>query len=291
MKKLLIAAAISGIILSSDICPAKDMVQIKGSDTLINLVQKLSEEYMNEMQGKAIAVTGGGSGNGIAALLNRGCDIANASRLIKAQEIADAASRGVQPKRIVVAIDALSIAVNKSNPISRLTVDEIGKIYRGDVKNWKELGGEDLPITVYGRQSNSGTYEFMKEFVMKGEYTSKMRQMNGNAQIIEAIKQDKTAIGYVGVGYAKGAMDIKTLEVAIKVGGDYVSPFSDDDVKKGFYPITRPLNQYVDGQPSGDVKDFLLFELSEKGQKIVEEEGFFSIPDEYIKHNEAIIGI
>ena len=284
-------AAATLLFLIPGVCLGADkMVQIKGSDTLINMVQKLAEEYMAKKPNARIAVTGGGSGTGIAALVNKTCDIADASRQIKASEVEQANGKGVDPKRVVVAIDALSIIVSAQNPVNEITVDQIGKIYRGEIKNWSEVGGNDLPITLYGRQSNSGTYDFMKENVMFGEYSPSLKSMNGNAQISEALKQDVSGIGYVGVGYAKEATGIKTLKVASKIGLSYYDPFNMSDVKSGRYPITRPLNQYIDGAPKGSVKDFLEFELSSEGQAIVEKEGFFAIPDEYQAYNDQTLG-
>ena len=269
---------------------AEDMVQIKGSDTLINVVQKLAETFMAKNSGKFLSVTGGGSGTGIAALINRKCDIADSSRQIKSKEVEDANTKGVDPKRVVVAIDGLSIIVGAQNPVDRLTVDQIGKIYRGEVKNWNEVGGSDTPITLYGRQSNSGTYDFMKEVVMKGEYSPALKSMNGNAQIVEAVKQDASGIGYVGVGYAKEAAGIKVLKVASSPALGYFDPFNSADVKSGRYPISRPLNQYMNGIPKGVAKDFIEFELSSEGQEIVEKEGFFAIPEEYQKYNDTTLG-
>lgn len=292
MKKFaasLIAVAL--MFLGASACmAAEDMVQIKGSDTLINVVQKLAELYMAKKPGTAIAVTGGGSGTGIAALINRKCDIANSSRQIKAKEVEDANGKGVDPKRIVVAIDGLSIIVSAQNPVDKLTVDQVGKIYRGEAKSWSEFGGGNTPITLYGRQSNSGTYDFMKEVVMKGEYSSALKSMNGNAQIVEAVKQDVSGIGYVGVGYAKEASGIKVLEVASTPSMGYFSPLNEQDVKSGRYPITRPLNQYMNGAPQGAAKDFIIFELSQEGQNIVEKEGFFAIPEEYQRYNDETLG-
>ena len=270
---------------------AENKVEIKGSDTLINVVQKLAETYMKGHPDANISVTGGGSGTGVAALVNRKCDIANSSRGIKAQEVADANTKGVDPKRVVVAIDGLSIITNAQNPIDKLTVDDVGKIYRGDVKNWKDLGGNDTPINLYGRQSNSGTYDFMKEVVMKGEYSPNLKSMNGNAQIVEAVKQDLGGIGYVGVGYVKDASGITVLKVSASPGGKYFSPLNSMDVKTGNYPITRPLNQYLNGAPKGATKNFIVFELSAEGQKIVEDEGFFAVPQEYQRYNNDVLGI
>ncbi|MDD5422361.1 MAG: PstS family phosphate ABC transporter substrate-binding protein [Candidatus Omnitrophota bacterium] len=289
LKTTLAMAAL--LFLAPGLClRAEDMAQIKGSDTLINMVQKLAEVYMDKKPGTGIAVTGGGSGTGIAALINKNCDIANASRQIKASEVEQANKKGVDPKRIVVAIDALSIIVSARNPVDGLTVDQIGKIYRGEIKNWSEVGGNDLPVALYGRQSNSGTYDFMKENVMFGEYSPNLKSMNGNAQIAEALKQDASGIGYVGVGYAREATGIKVLKVATKVGATYYDPFNMADVKSGRYPITRPLNQYINNTPKGLTKSFLEFELSAEGQAIVEKEGFFAIPDEYQTYNDQTLG-
>ncbi|MCB9757657.1 MAG: PstS family phosphate ABC transporter substrate-binding protein [Candidatus Omnitrophica bacterium] len=285
MKKMIILLGVLLGFIVSNVCYAGDVLQIKGSDTLINLVQRLAEEYMIIHPDKMIAVTGGGSGTGVAALINKKCDIANASRLMKSKEIDLAVQSGSNPVRIVVALDSLSIIVNPKNPVKALTVDQVGKIYKGEIKNWKEVGGEDMPIALYGRQSNSGTYDFMIEDVMKGDYSPSMRQMNGNAQIVEGIKSDPSAVGYVGVGYAKSALGIKVLEIAAKVGATAYSPLDVANVKNGNYPITRPLNQYVEGSLVGDAKDFVAFELSAQGQKIVEDEGFFEISKEYQDFN------
>ena len=285
-----IAVIITAMLFCGNICFAGDMLQIKGSDTLINVVQKLAEEYMAKKPGSQIAVTGGGSGTGLAALVNKKCDIANSSRGIKPKEVEDANAKGVDPKRVIVAIDGLSVIVNSKNPVEKLTVDEIGKIYRGEVKNWNELGGSDAPVILYGRQSNSGTYDFMKEVVMKGEYSSGLKSMNGNAQIVEAIAQDASGIGYVGVGYVKDVKGIKILSVAKTPEMGYFSPLNAMDVKTGNYPISRPLNQYFNGMPKGVAKDFIIFELSKDGQAIIENEGFFPIPNEYQRFNDQVLG-
>lgn len=293
MNKLLCVTLVTTLLLSvGGPCMAanREMIQVKGSDTLINMVQKLAEVYMAKNPGIAIAVTGGGSGTGIAALVNGKCDIANASRGIKAKEVEQANARGVDPRRVVVAIDGLAIVVHCDNPVERLTLEQIGKIYKGEITNWQDLGGRNAPITLYGRQSNSGTYDFMKEVVMYGEYSTALKSMNGNAQIIEAIAQDTSGIGYVGVGYAKDAKGVKALLVASKPAMGYFSPLNAIDVKSGKYPVSRPLNQYINGTPTGAVKAFLEFELSEAGQSIVEQEGFFAIPNEYQMYNDQTLG-
>lgn len=286
-------AAFLAVCLASSTASAAKMIQIKGSDTLINMVQRLSEVYMEKNPGKYISITGGGSGTGIAAIINGKCDIANASRTMKAKEITMASVSGIKPKRVVVAIDGLSVIVNEGNPVKKLTVDQIGKIFRGEIDNWKDVGGEDSPISLYGRQSNSGTFDFMVEMILKGDHSPRMKRMNGNSQIVEAINADKTGIGYVGVGYVKTASGVSIVEVASVAGGYYANPLNMDDITSGKYPITRPLNQYISGDPSPDVVDFIKFELSPEGQKIVEEDGFFpvSVSKEYLAHNEKTLGI
>lgn len=284
MKGLKLSLAVCGL-LAGVTAASAEMIQIKGSDTIINLVQKQAEVYMQKNPGVKISVTGGGSGTGIAALINKKCSIANASRAISAKEMESAVATGVSPSRIVIAIDGLSVIVNDKNPLSRLTVGQIGAIFRGEVKNWAEVGGADMPINLYGRQSNSGTYGFFREMVLKGEYSSKMKTMNGTSQIVEAVKADPSGIGYIGVGYAQHATGVTIVNVAMREGGSYSSPLDKAAVEAGEYPIARPLYQYVSGKPTGVAKDFLSFELSPEGQRIVEEEGFYPISAEYQEAN------
>lgn len=291
MKKYIFLIGLVLSLISIPVVMADKMLQIKGSDTLINLVQRLSEVYMEKNPGKIIAVTGGGSGTGIAALINGKCDIANVSRLMKSKEINQANDRNITMGRVVIAMDGLSVITNGNNTVNKLTVDQLGKIFRGEITNWKEVGGTDMEITLYGRQSNSGTFVFFRDAVLKGDYSQKMNRMNGNAQIVEAVKQDKSGIGYVGVGYVKNVAGIVVLKVASHQGSEYASPLNSADVKSGKYPIARPLNQYLNGTPKGAMRDFIMFELSAEGQKIVEEEGFFPIPDEYMELNKKNIGM
>ena len=280
MVKKVLGVVVAGLLVAPGTVFA-GMIQVKGSDTIINLVQKEAEVYMQQNPAVKIAVTGGGSGTGIAALLNGKCDIADSSRTINAKEMETALGNNVNPSRVVIAIDGLSVVVNSDNPIKTLTMDQIGAIYRGEIKNWSKVGGPDMPITLYGRQSNSGTYGFFREMVLKGEYASSMNSMNGNSQIAESVKADKSGIGYIGVGYAKQAAGVTILDVSATAGSTAYSPLDQAAVDSGNYPIARPLYQYVNGEPSGAVKAFMAFELSDEGQKIVVEEGFFAITAEY----------
>ena len=260
-------------------------LQVKGSDTLINLVQRLAEVYMERNPGKYIAVTGGGSGTGIAALINDKCDIAMASRLMKPKELKMASDNGVTAHRVVISMDGLSVITNPQLGIDKLTVDQIGALFRGEITNWKEIGGPDQKVTLYGRQSNSGTFVYFQDYILKGDYSAKMNRMNGNAQIVEGVKADKGGLGYVGVGYVKKPTGLTVVSVASKAGAEYASPLNSADVKSGKYAIARPLNLYINGNPTGDVRDFLEFQLSTEGQRVVEEEGFFPIPAEYSEFN------
>lgn len=270
---------------------AAKMLQVKGSDTLINLVQRMAEDYMAQNPGKYVAVTGGGSGTGIAALLNNKCDIADSSREMKTSEYEQAQTRAISPVPVVIAIDGLSMIVHPENLVTQLTVDEIGKIFRGEVNNWSQVGGRDMPIKLYGRQSNSGTYEFMKELILKGDFSIKMNRMNGNAQIVEAVKTDETGIGFVGVGYIQDNPGVNVLKVAAKTGGKYADSLNEEDVNSGVYPIARPLYQYVNGAPKDEIKEFIAFELSPTGQAIVKEEGFYPIPQSYVELNQRRAGL
>lgn len=265
-------------------------LQIKGSDTIVNLAQILAEHYMTARPKVAVAVTGGGSGTGIAALINGQIDIADASRAIKDKEIKQAQGRGVEPLAFVIGMDGVSFIVNENNGVKNLTLEELGKIYRGEITNWKEVGGVDREIVLYGRQSNSGTFAFVQEFVLEGDYSANMMRMNGNAQIVEAVKADKAAIGYVGVSYVKDETGneipgLNVLAIAKDANSDAYSPLDLTAVKAGNYPVSRPLFQYTNGTPRGVIKDWLEFVLSDEGQKIVEAEGFFVIPANYAADN------
>ena len=259
------------------------MLQVKGSDTMVNLVQILAEEYMAMNPGTALAVLGGGSGTGITAIINQTCDIANHSREWRQREIDHAWEKGVSPRFFAIAVDGLSIIVNEKNTLERLTMAEVGALYRGEVRNWKALGGPDKAVSLYGRQSNSGTYVFMMEHVLGNKpYSTDVKEMNGNAQIIEGVIQDEGGVGYVGVGYlydqnGKIRKGLKILNIAKTKEGQAFAPTDKQAVDSGEYPISRPLYQAVNGKPSAAIADFIRFEIGPQGQKIVEREGFYTV--------------
>jgi phosphate transport system substrate-binding protein len=202
---------------------------------------------------------------------------------MKDKEYKMAEDNGADPRTFVIAIDGLSVIVNSRNEIDTLAMDQIGAIFRGEIKNWKDVGGPDKEISLYGRQSNSGTFVFFQEHVLGNQdYSADMKRMNGNAQIVEGVTADEAGIGYVGVGYVldkdgKVKKGLTVLNVSEKAGEQAFSPLDKEAVESGKYPVARGLFQTTAGVPRGAVLDFIKFELSDEGQKIVSEEGFFKI--------------
>lgn len=256
-------------------------LQVKGSDTMVNLVQAWAEEYMKIQPEAFIAVTGGGSGTGLAALINKTCDIAVSSRQIKEQERGLAGKKGVTPTEYKVALDGLAVVVNPANPISQLTLEQLADIFTGTIKNWKELGGEDLNIVILSREVNSGTHVYFKEYVLRkndpksmAEFSPDALMMPSSQAIADEVKNNRSAIGYYGMGYI--GKDHKAVSVAKAEGSPYVFP-TVDHVIAGDYPISRPLFFYVNGQGNGDVEKFMDFILSPEGQAIVTQVDFVPI--------------
>ena len=290
---LMIGLIATGLIAFLPFVPAANgqgMIQVKGSDSEVNLVQRLAEVFMQKNPGVNIAVTGGGSGTGIAALINKQTDIANSSRELNAKEEEAAKKADVTPFRVIFATDAVSVILHPENPVGKLTIDRLGKIFKGEIANWKEVGGADLKISLYGRQSNSGTYVFFREFVLKGDYSQRMKSMNGNAQIVEGVQRDKAGIGYVAVGYVVGQTGeakpgIKILNVAKDDKSEAFSPAKIENVMSGKYPISRPLNQYLNGKPTGKLLEFMKFQIGPVGQEIVKKQGFFPVQAKWMEFN------
>lgn len=268
------------------------MIQVKGSDTMVNLVQILAEKYMEQNPKQPIAVLGGGSGTGVTGMLNGTCDIANTSRDWKPKELDQAYEKGIKPRMFAVAVDGLSIIVNEKNSLTKLTMDQVGAIYRGEVKNWKAVGGPDQKVSLYGRQSNSGTYVFMLEHVLGNKpYSTDMKEMNGNAQIIEGVLADVGAVGYVGVGYivdkatGQPMKGLKVLNVAKDDKAEAFSPLDKAAVDSGAYPVSRPLWMASNGAPKGTAAGFLSWIVGPEGQKVVEAEGFYTVGGKLMDQN------
>jgi phosphate transport system substrate-binding protein len=256
-------------------------LQIKGSDTMVNLGQAWAEEYMKQHRDTSIAVTGGGSGTGISALVNNTCDIAEVSREMKESEIKLVESKGHTPVKFIVALDGLAVVVNPANKISELTIDQLADIYTGKIKNWKELGGRDAKIVLLSREVNSGTHVYFKEHVLrhgkpdnKEEFTPGALLLSSSQAIADEVAQNQDAIGYYGMGY------ITSKEKALKIAKDKNSPAippTMDNVISGAYPISRPLLMYTKGEPTGLVKAFIDYVLSPAGQEIVKKLDFVPV--------------
>jgi phosphate transport system substrate-binding protein len=256
---------------------ATQTIENKGSDTLVNLALAWAEAYMKLHPEVRISVTGGGSGTGIAAMINATVDIANASRAMTPEEIAAAESNGITPVQFVVARDAIAVVVHPSNPVDRLTLQQISDIYTGQITNWSQVGGEDRPIVLLSRESNSGTYVYFLENVVRlGEQDSDLLfspdtlLMPSSEGISTEVRHNPNAIGYDGLGYVTA--DQKMVAVARDAGGPYVLP-AVETVNTGAYPVSRPLYMYTAGQPTGSIRAYLDWIVGE-GQALVPELGF-----------------
>ena len=248
---------------------------IKGSDTMVNLVNRWTEAYMDAHEEADLSVTGGGTGTGISAMLNGTTDLAMASREVKQKEIDAAREKGNEFKEIVVGLDGIALIVHPENPISELDLDQIRQIYNGTLTNWSEVGGPDQKITVLSRDNSSGTFVFFQEMVLKKEdYSNEALMMTATSTIVQSIAADKWNIGYIGLGYADKAQGkVKVLAIRTEPGSAAVTP-SVATVQDKTYPIARPLYLYSFGEPMGIAKAFVDFALSADGQKIVEETGY-----------------
>ncbi|HMD90268.1 MAG TPA: PstS family phosphate ABC transporter substrate-binding protein [Anaerolineaceae bacterium] len=256
-------------------------IQDVGSDTLVNLALAWAEQYQQSRPNIRISVTGGGSGTGLAALINGTTDIANASRAITNDEIKQAKANGENPTQFVVSRDAIAIMVNPTNPISKLTLKQISRIYKGETNNWSELGGENRPIVRLSRDSNSGTHVYFLGAVIRlGSSTDKSifsedtLLLPSSEGIIAELKDNPNAIGYDGLGYV--TPDVKVIAVANDITGPYVLP-SAATVNNNTYPISRDLYMYTNGEPTGALKDYIDWILSAEAQKIVDDLGFVPI--------------
>lgn len=256
-------------------------IENKGSDTIVNLALAWAEAYQVIQPEIRISITGGGSGTGIAALINGTVDIANASRQIKEEERKNAEANGITPKEYVVARDAIAIIVHPENPVNQLTIDQISAIYSGQISNWSEVGGENRPIVRLSRETNSGTHVYFLENVLrKGEKDNKTlfsmdTLLLPSSEIISAeIRQNPNAIGYDGLGYV--TEDLKTIAVGLESTGPFILP-SAKSVNDRQYPIARDLYMYTAGEPEGEVLEYLNWILGPEAQKIVNELGFVPI--------------
>jgi phosphate transport system substrate-binding protein len=264
---------------------ARTLIQNKGSDTLVNVAQAWAEAYPAVNPEVAVAVSGGGSGTGIAAMINGTVDIANASRKMEEKEIKAAEANGQHPVEHLVGFDALAVFINNNNPITSLSLEQLRDIYGRDPKytKWSDLGvkvpGCDSDqIVVASRQNNSGTYAYFKETVLgdKGKYRTGTLDMHGSKEVVDLVEKTACAIGYSGLAYATD--HVKKVCVAMQTGGPCVAP-SVATASDHSYPISRPLFMYTNGEPRGEVKKYLDWILSDAGQCILKKKGYAPVRD------------
>jgi phosphate transport system substrate-binding protein len=269
---------------------AKSVISVRGSDTMVNLSQKWAEVYMQKNPNISIQVTGGGSGTGVASLLNGTINIANSSRELKDSELEKAKASGIEPKIFEVALDGIAIIVHPENKIDSLTIEQISGIFTGKITNWKQIGRNDMPITLYGRENSSGTYEFFKEHVLgkdaagnPQDYASSTQVLQGTAALGEAVARDVKGIGYGGVGYFSLRDDVKIIKVKEDKTAPAIAPASNGKVNyeaiwNGNYSISRYLYCFTAQKPSEEVNNFMNFILSSEGQKLVEQMEYIPLP-------------
>ncbi len=280
---LLIVPYIAGCRHNASASAGGGSIQNVGSDTMVNLALAWAEAYTAQYPEVGLAVTGGGSGTGIAGLINGTVDIANASRSIKAEEIAAAESNGVPPVKHVVARDAIAVVVHPSNPVDELTIAQISDIYRGNITNWREIGGQDRPIVLLSRESNSGTHVyFLEQVVRQGDkqdtalFSPDTLLLPSSEGISAEVRQNPNAIGYDGLGYV--TPDQKVIAVARDADAAYVLPTA-DSVNNDEYAIARDLYMYTPGEPSGIIATYLDWILGNEAQAIVRDLGFVPLTD------------
>lgn len=288
MKHIFIVLVLSCILIScsssnnsSSSDSSASYIENKGSDTIVNLALAWAERYQSEHTDVRISVTGGGSGTGIAALINNTVDLANASRKIKDEEIAEAQAKGVEPVEHIIARDAIAVIVNPENPVNELTLQQLSDIYSGEITNWTAVGGDDRPIVKLSRETNSGTHVYFLETVLrlgdsedKTLFSMDTLLLPSSEGIISEVRDNPNAIGYDGLGYVPD--DLKMIAIAKEEGGDYILP-SIETVNDKSYAIARDLYMYTDGEPQGVVREYLDWILSEEAQQIVADLGFVPV--------------
>ena len=243
-------------------------ITLKGSDTMVRLGQRWAEEYMKKNPNVVIQVSGGGSGTGISALINGTTDICQASRDIKAKEVEELEKQGAKLYRYRVALDGIAIFVHESNPIQEISMDQLRRIYTGELTNWKELGGVDGAIVLYSRENNSGTYAYFKEAVLHdADFSSWTSTLPGTSAVVNAVSKDALGIGYGGIAWATGVKhcNVKSNDTSVAFAPTM------ELISNGQYPISRPLFWFTRNEPAAEIKNFLNWSLSVDGQKIAEE--------------------
>jgi phosphate transport system substrate-binding protein len=275
----IITVLLTGCGESTDVNTPAGSVQVKGSDTMVNAVQMVAEEFMKDYPRVFVAVTGGGSGVGIASLINKTCDVATASREMSPKEFETARERGVNPQEIAVAYDGVALIVNKNNPVDKLTIQDLHDIFTGKATNWKQFGGKDLHIVTLSREVSSGTHMYFKEEVVQlakkdgtEEFSRETLLLTSSQAIVEEVAGNEATIGYLGMGY----LSDRTKALQIAKDKEFYPPDMEHVLKKT-YPLSRPLFMYTNGEPHGVIKLLIDFTLSPKGQEQFKKTGFVPI--------------
>lgn len=254
----------------------QNSITVKGSDTMVQLGGRWAEIYMEANPDVIVQVTGGGSGIGIAQLINGSTDIAQASRTMRDEEKETVREQyGEDVSEVAVALDALAVYLNENNPVASMSIADIDAIFRGEITNWSEVGGPDAEIILYGRENSSGTFAYFVEVVLDGaDFAPDYQSLPGTAAVINAVSRDPNGIGYGGIGYAEG---VKTISVSPVAGDAPIEP-SEENVITNAYPLSRNLYFYTVGEPTGIVADFIDWTLSAEGQAVVSEVGYYPLP-------------
>jgi phosphate transport system substrate-binding protein len=273
MKKPLLLALAAALLLPA--AARAGTVTVKGSDTMVILAQRWAEEFMKKNPSIKVQVTGGGSGVGLAALQNGTTEIADSSRPIKDKEKqAVQAKFNVAPAETAVAKDGVAFYVHESNAVQKLSIDQLRRIYEGEIKNWKDVGGKDARIVLYSRENSSGTYAYVKEEVLKGEdYAPEAQTLPGTAAVVNAVAKEPNGIGYGGAAYAKGVREVRVAATDADAGELPAKA----NVVSGKYPLSRNLFMYTRGAPKGEAKAFVDWVLSPEGQAVVEKVGYYPL--------------
>lgn len=275
MRKMALVLFVAAAMGTAGCGGKKQELTLKGSDTMLQVGQSWAEKFQQEHPGMQVSVTGGGSGTGISALINRHAAIAMSSRKIKDDEIALAPANS-KPKEFVVGQDGIAVVVNNSNPLSELTMEQLRKIFTGEVKNWNQVGGPDRGIVILSRETSSGTYIFFREHVLANkDYAANALLMPSTSVLVNTAASNESAIGYSGLAYAEEA-DVKIIGVKKNAGSPAVVPCA-ETIRDGSYPISRPLLLYTLGEPSGDARAFIDFAMGGEGQKILKEVGYIPL--------------
>ena len=277
MRVMLTAGLLGAIVRVAYAKDNQNSIQVKGSDTMVNLCQAWAEAFMKQYPTASIAVTGGGSGTGFSSLIGGTCDLASASRQIKPKEVELAQAKGFTPQEFIVALDGLAVVVHPKNPVTQLTLDQLAGLFTGAIRSWREVGGQDAAVVLLSREVNSGTHVYFKEHVLgtkdghQQEFAAEALLLPSSQAIADEVAANPAAIGYYGMGYLNPKN--RAVTVAKTPAGPFIAP-SEAAVRSGAYPISRPLFLYTRGQPQGMVSAFLDFLASPEGQTVVRQQDF-----------------